>query len=101
VTLSVRIAPDESEVTIQVSGQFDVGLHREFREAFRTCTEPGARYQLDLHAVERLDSSALGMLLLLREHAGGEDAKIEVVGAGPQVKRILQIANFDKMFTIQ
>ena len=48
-----------------------------------------------------MDSSALGMLLLLREHAGGDNAKIEVVGCKPEIKKILAIANFQKLFDIK
>ena len=47
-----------------------------------------------------LDSSALGMLLLLRDHAGGDQAEVEIVNCSPDVKKILTISNFDQLFKI-
>jgi anti-anti-sigma factor len=46
------------------------------------------------------DSSALGMLLLLRDHAGGDDSQIKIVNCNADVKKILTISNFDKLFSI-
>jgi len=53
-----------------------------------------------LDSTEYLDSSALGMLLLLREHAGGESSNIRISKASPEVKKILEVANFEKLFNI-
>lgn len=43
-------------------------------------------------------SSALGMLLLLREHAGDDKADVKIVRCRPEVKKILTIANFHHLF---
>ena len=58
----------------------------------------GVAYVVDLSNTEYLDSSALGMLLLLREHAGGENANIEITQASADVRKILDVANFSKLF---
>jgi anti-anti-sigma factor len=50
--------------------------------------------------VNFLDSSALGMLLLLRDHAGGEHARIRLVNCSSDVRKILTISNFSKLFHI-
>jgi anti-anti-sigma factor len=55
---------------------------------------------LDLKETTYLDSSALGMLLLLRDHAGGDDSDIRVVNPNSDVRKILAISNFDKLFDI-
>ena len=47
-----------------------------------------------------MDSSALGMLLLLREFAGGDDADIQLVSPNAEIRNVLDIANFGKLFTI-
>ena len=47
-----------------------------------------------------MDSSALGMLLLLRDHAGGDNADIALMNISPDVRKILAISNFDKLFKI-
>jgi anti-anti-sigma regulatory factor len=38
--------------------------------------------------------------LLLREHAGGDESDIRVVNSSPDVRKILGISNFDKLFDI-
>jgi len=89
-----------NKVSIVIKGRFDFNDHTEFRESYRQY-QSGAAYTLDMHDAEYMDSSALGMLLLLREHAGGDSAKIEVVGCKPEIKKILAIANFQKLFEIK
>jgi anti-anti-sigma factor len=48
-----------------------------------------------------MDSSALGMLLLMHERAQEAGKKVELSKANSTVKQILDIANFGKLFTIQ
>lgn len=93
-------ADNGAKVSIIIKGRFDFNDHTEFREAYRQFA-PGANYTLDMSDADYMDSSALGMLLLLREHAGGDNAKIEVVGCKPEIKKILAIANFQKLFDIK
>jgi anti-anti-sigma regulatory factor len=47
-----------------------------------------------------MDSSALGMLLLLREHAGGDRSEIRIVNANTALRGTLRVAGFDKLFTL-
>ena len=101
MALDLSVSLDESVVTIGITGPFDFRIHREFRDTLHRCMSPGRAYRVDLAGVDYLDSSALGMLLLLREHAGGDDARVALVGARTEVRQILTIANFDKMFEIR
>ncbi|MCY1445193.1 STAS-domain containing protein [compost metagenome] len=55
---------------------------------------------VDLKGATYLDSSALGMLLLLRDHAGGEQAQISLIHCNPDVRKILSISNFEQLFSI-
>ena len=48
-----------------------------------------------------MDSSALGMILLLKEHADKLASKIVITGPNPAVLQILEIAQFQKMMTIE
>ena len=58
------------------------------------------RYVVDMSFTTYLDSSALGMLLLLRDHAGGDHANIRIVHCNEDVKKILSISNFGQLFDI-
>lgn len=95
-----EISLDRTTVHIKVSGRFDFSVHREFRDAYRD-VEPEGRYFVDLTEAEYLDSSALGMLLLLHEHAGGEDGQVVLKVRSPQIRKVLTIAKFDRLFHIE
>jgi anti-anti-sigma factor len=96
--VSMTVSDDGGSVTIAVAGKFDFQVYEEFRTAYSSTAGSGVSYTVDLSDTEYLDSSALGMLLLLREHAGGENAEIEIVRASPEVRNILEVANFGKLF---
>ena len=57
-------------------------------------------YVIDLGEVSSMDSSALGMLLLLREHAGADRAEIRIVNADTSLRGTLRVAGFDKLFVL-
>jgi anti-anti-sigma regulatory factor len=40
------------------------------------------------------------MLLLLRDHAGGESAQISLAHCNPDVRKVLSISNFEQLFKI-
>ena len=101
MSINSTVSPDGKAVTISISGKFDFQLYDEFRAAYVDTQGSGVAYNVDLAGTDYLDSSALGMLLLLREHAGGEGAKIEINNASPDVKKILDVANFGKLFRIE
>jgi anti-anti-sigma factor len=97
-----KIVSDEGNtVAIRIGGRFDFQLHREFRDAYRSESPAARKYVVDLKGTEYMDSSALGMLLLLREHAGGDRAEVDIVNCGPEIKQILTISNFHQLFNIQ
>lgn len=98
--MAVSSKMNGNEVTISITGRFDFNDHSAFRNSYRDKPQT-ATYLLDMSGTDYMDSSALGMLLLLREHGGGDNAKITIGGCKPDIKRILNIANFQKMFTIR
>ena len=103
MALTTQVSNDGTTVTIVIAGRFDFGIHREFRNAYEKAEikVPQAKFEVDLSGTEYMDSSALGMLLLLREHAGGDKADVSITNCRPVIKEILDIANFDKLFTIK
>jgi len=87
-------------ITISISGRFDFSSHKDFRETYSGTDGVSSQYVVEMSGTEYIDSSALGMLLLLREHAGSERSKITIQGARNEVKDILVVSNFDKLFTL-
>ena len=100
MAISKAVSDGGNKITISVVGNFDFQLYDEFRASYADTDGAGKQYVVDLSDTEYLDSSALGMLLLLREHAGGESSKIDITQASTEVKKILNVANFGKLFNI-
>lgn len=100
MTLKVEMSADESVVTIYVIGRFDFNIHQEFRKSYDRTKSMALRYIINLVETQYIDSSALGMLLLLRDAAGGDKSDVTIITGNEEVKKILTISNFEKLFKI-
>ncbi len=100
MSVSSSVATDGNALVIRVVGRFDFSEHEAFRQSYELVPERPARYVVDLGETSYLDSSALGMLLVLRDHAGGDSADVEIVNCNQDVRKIFSISNFDQLFTI-
>ncbi|GAB6403604.1 STAS domain-containing protein [Pseudomonas sp. MHK4] len=98
MSVVTEVSPDGKKLTISVKGRFDFAKHQDFRASYEH--KELKAVVVDLKEATYLDSSALGMLLLLRDHAGGDDSDIRVVNSSCDVRKILAISNFDKLFDI-
>ncbi len=100
MSVNVELKNDTSELSIKISGRFDFSVHQELRKATDKINSAVKRVIIDLRSTDYVDSSALGMLLVLRDKIGGDKQKVRIVNANPEVKKILEIASFDKLFTV-
>lgn len=102
MAISSSVSPDGKTLTIEVDGRFDASSLDEFRKCYEDVSDGAPMcYNVDLKNAVYLDSSALGMLLVLRDYAGGENAKIAISNCSPEVKKIFSISSFEQLFTIQ
>lgn len=99
--MSVTSSRTDNELTIKVSGKFDFSCHQDFRATYEDLSEKPDTFVVDLSETTYLDSSALGMLLLLRDFAGGDSAKVMIKNCNAEIKKILAISNFEQLFDIQ
>lgn len=97
--MTISSSTDGDKQIINIQGRFDFSLQSDFRKAYEKAV-PSSHFILDLAAADYLDSSALGMLLLLRDYAGGDSANIEFIHCRNEIKNILEISNFHKLFKI-
>ena len=100
MAINAKMDEAEQKLTISVEGRFDFSAHKEFRDSYQCAEGEPRQYQVDMASADYIDSSALGMLLLLRDHAGGDQAEVEIVNCNADVRKILTISNFDQLFTI-
>ena len=101
--MQARIEIAEGRATIGLNGRFDFSAHRAFREAYAAALEAALvrELEVDLAEVDYLDSSALGMLLMLREKAQAANKTVSLRNCRGAVRQVLDIANFAKLFTIK
>jgi anti-anti-sigma factor len=97
--MGITSSESGNTVTIQVAGRFDFGTHQDFMEVCKSLPQGEKRFVVDLAGTEYLDSSALGMLLQLRQHAKAGET-IEIKNGNEGVREILRVANFDKLFRL-
>lgn len=100
MSVEVTVNASTKELVVKISGRFDFSLHQDFRKISEGTAQNVKSITIDLARTDYIDSSALGMLLILRDKVGDNKGLIKVINATADVKKILQIANFDKLFTL-
>jgi HptB-dependent secretion and biofilm anti anti-sigma factor len=101
MSITSNASTDGKELTIRVQGRFDFSSLQLFRSSYESVTPKPDRYIINLKESDYLDSSALGMLLALRDFAGGDNADIRIVECNPDVKKILVITKLDELFKVE
>ncbi|MCF6211261.1 MAG: STAS domain-containing protein [Gammaproteobacteria bacterium] len=97
--ITTQLSEQGDQLNIVIAGRFDFSLHAEFRDAYRNLPSD-TKFIIDLSQTIFMDSSAMGMLLLLREFAGEESADIQLLNCSQEVRKVLSISNLDKMFSL-
>ncbi|MBF0294963.1 MAG: STAS domain-containing protein [Magnetococcales bacterium] len=95
----VTVERNDHEVRIHVRGEFTFKLRQAFRDAYFR-EPPGAHYVVDMSGVNFMDSSAMGMLLVLREHAGGEQSRVTLTNLSRKLMALMKVASLHEMFKI-
>lgn len=100
--MQANVTKSAGVASIVLAGRFDFNTHRDFRTAYEPLiSDPEVTAVIvNFAAVDYLDSSALGMLLMLRDKLGGVGKEISLTGVKGNVKQVLDIANFGKLFQI-
>lgn len=99
--ISARTEDNGRRLRILVEGRFDFSQLHFFRNAYEQVETKPDDYVVDLKASNYIDSSALGMLLALRDHAGGDTASIKISNCPPDILKILMITKLNELFTIE
>lgn len=100
--MEIRTSVIDRLARISLGGRFDFSSHRAFRETTERMMAGDAidTLEIDLSAVTYLDSSALGMLLMLRDKARAAQCAVRLVNCSAPVRQVIEVANFQKLFTI-
>jgi anti-anti-sigma factor len=100
MTLETKIRDDIGSIIMK--GRFDFQVHKEFKEAYTGLFENAAvkHIKIEMDRLDYLDSSALGMLMLLNERAKLVNKTISLVNPSGVVNQVLEVANFNRLFNI-
>jgi anti-anti-sigma factor len=102
MSLQIDIKSANNVFVITLAGSFVFNTHRDFRKARKDALESSnISIEIDMDKVEYLDSSALGMLLLLREQANASNRKVALTHCHDLVQDVLNMAHFGRLFTMQ
>ena len=98
--LNVHCTNGKARITLH--GRFDFNAHRDFKSSYDPVLSAADvnAIEIDLGQVVYLDSSALGMLLLLKEKAEHVNKSVTLTNCHGTVQQVLEIANFGRLFTI-
>lgn len=88
--------------TIRLPERFDFGYHKQFNAQYEhLLTDPTLKVlDIDFSQVQYLDSSALGMLVLLAKKFTGKPVQLSIRGAHGTARDILEMANLAKLYSI-
>ena len=98
----ISVRGTDQHAVIAINGRFDFSVHAEFRSAYEQLLKDGASpsITIDLAGAGYVDSSALGMLLILRDRLGCDRARQQIINCPDSVMDIFRVANFDQLFDI-
>lgn len=90
------------KAVVRLQGRFDFSAHREVRDCCGSLLAAAEvrELELDMGGLDYMDSSALGMLLLLKERADAASKRVALQNCKGAVRQVLDIANFGKIFSI-
>ena len=101
--MNIQVSRDGSTATLRMEGRLTFEHHQAFKATtYPILEESGTKLLvIDLGGVTYMDSSSLGMLLLLREKADAKGIKVALRRPSPSVQTILKVVQFDRLFEIQ
>ncbi len=91
---------DGNTLTVKISGRFDISLNRTFGKSYEKKIGSVSKVVLDMADVKHVDSSGLGMMLVLRDRFGENKERIDIVNVNSSLAKIFEITGYGKLFNI-
>lgn len=101
--MQISLDVNAGRAVIMLDGRFDFSTHREFSNCYCSAiANAGVQHvEVELGRVDYLDSSALGMLLLLGERAKIANKSVSLVNPNAMVAQVLERVSFGRIFAIR
>ena len=98
MSFSVTTHSDQQTVTIHLPERFTFENKEAFYQAYKSIDPATLNWVVDFSKTKYLDSPALGMLVSLQKYTAGKS--ITLKGASEDVREILKMVHFHKLFNI-
>lgn len=99
--IQTQLSVDGKILTITLSGDFNYTCHEPFQKSYLAIEPVPEEYVIDTLGLQSMDSSALGMLLLLRKHAGDDSANVKISNTTEDIYKLLHSCKFDELFNVE
>lgn len=84
-----------------IAGNFTFSDHELFRKVLEHISSSEVKQVvINLASTSFVDSAAMGMFLLARDEASKHGKTLSLEGAGGQVKKMFDLANFKNLFSL-
>jgi len=91
----------EGHLLLQISGSFTIFQARQYKEQLlEQLALPGDLLELDLSAVEEIDTAGLQLLLLLRREAGALHKRMQYKSFSPAIENMIEMLQLQHIFPI-
>src|SRR4051812_36734867 len=87
-------------VKLRLGGELDLAAARRFRAALYACVGPGLVVELDLSALEFLDSSGLQLLVSAAKSAKADGWTLRILPPTGRARQALTIAGLERVLPI-
>jgi HptB-dependent secretion and biofilm anti anti-sigma factor len=96
---AIKNGPEETEFLF--SGRMTFADHDKFRSVIAAvAAAAGLRVVFNLDGLDFVDSSGLGLFIIARDTAQKRHLEFSIRGARDEVKRLITLAKFHKLFNI-
>ncbi|MEW6164785.1 MAG: STAS domain-containing protein [Pseudomonadota bacterium] len=100
--MQIELSATGGTLVMRLGGHFDFSTRNDFmaraEEAIARAETPEIR--VDMGGLDYIDSSALGMLLMMRDKARKLDKSVSLAGAHGHVRQVIDTAQFERLFTV-
>ncbi|MBF0163786.1 MAG: STAS domain-containing protein [Magnetococcales bacterium] len=95
----IKITESDNVILVSLPEEFSYRIYQEFRGVYLD-RPVGVRYDIDFSQVVSMDSSALGMLLLMHEHCKSHRCRIRLLHCNSRVAGILSYSSVGSLFEL-
>lgn len=86
--------------TVELSGEIDIAVKDDLRARLDAAAEQADTVDIDLSKVEYADSTALGLIIALRNRLRERGGTVRLISPSERVRKLLNYAGLEQSFEI-